>query len=58
VPPSGVFGVGDGVLVGVLVGALDGSTTDDGLGDGVGVLLWHAAITTTAMTTRTTDLIE
>jgi len=58
VPPSGVFGVGDGVLVGVLVGALDGSTTDDGLGDGVGVLLWHAPATTASATRTTSGFID
>jgi hypothetical protein len=55
VPPSGVFGVADGVAEG---GAVEGSTTDDGLGVGSGVVPWHAARTTAATTTCASDLIR
>jgi hypothetical protein len=46
VPPSGVFGVGDGVVA----GALDGNTTADGLGVDSGAVAWHAVRTTAAAT--------
>jgi len=46
VPPSGVFGVGDGVVA----GALDGRTSADGLGVDSGGVAWQAVRTTAAAT--------
>jgi len=54
VPPSGIFGAGDGVAL----GAGDGSPTGEGVGVGAGVVAWHPTTTTASATPSQRGLTE